>query len=262
MIDANSIMLAILALGVSVARMSAMFVITPFFAPQYLTGVVRNGVILSLAVIVWPMVLPAMPAGPLPPVLLLALLVKEAVIGVLLGFVASFPFHVAESVGFFIDNQKGTTMASVFNPLSGEQTSPTGVFFSQAAITLFFSFGGFLVFLEALFDSYQAFPIFEFSVRFPEGFPQFILGYVDLVGRTTVLYAAPVIVCLFIAEFGLGLMNRFAPQLNVFALAMPVKAGLAAFVLVLYMGFLFAFFKNTFVESGRLLTLLKGLLAR
>jgi type III secretion protein T len=50
------------------------------------------------------------------------------------------------------------------------------------------------------------------------------------------LLSAPAIIAMFLAELGLALVSRFAPQLQVFFLAMPIKSALALFVLVMYMG--------------------------
>jgi type III secretion protein T len=38
----------------------------------------------------------------------------------------------------------------------------------------------------------------------------------------------------FLTDFGLGMVNRFAQQLNVFVLAMPLKSAVALFVLTIY----------------------------
>jgi type III secretion protein T len=77
--------------------------------------------------------------------------------------------------------------------------------------------------------------------------------------KTGMLYACPVIIVLFFAEFGLGLMNRFAPQLNVFILSMPIKSGLAMFLFVIYMEFLFDYFKVEFLRVPNALRLLEHL---
>ncbi|MNL71828.1 flagellar biosynthesis protein FliR [compost metagenome] len=55
------------------------------------------------------------------------------------------------------------------------------------------------------------------------------------------LYAAPAVIAMFLAEVGLALVSRFAPQLQVFFLAMPIKSALALLVLVLYTKVLFGF---------------------
>jgi len=53
------------------------------------------------------------------------------------------------------------------------------------------------------------------------------------------LFAAPVLVAMFLAEVGLALVSRFAPQLQVFFMAMPIKSALAMLVLMLYASALF-----------------------
>ncbi len=40
-----------------------------------------------------------------------------------------------EAAGFFIDNQRGSTMASSLNPATGNQTSPVGILLGQAYTT-------------------------------------------------------------------------------------------------------------------------------
>jgi len=53
------------------------------------------------------------------------------------------------------------------------------------------------------------------------------------------LLAAPVLIAMLMSELGLALVSRFAPQLQVFFLAMPIKSALALFVLVIYSSTLF-----------------------
>lgn len=53
-----------------------------------------------------------------------------------------------------------------------------------------------------------------------------------------VLLAAPLLIAMFLAEFGLALISRFAPSLNVFILAMPIKSIIASFLLVIYLNVL------------------------
>ena len=43
---------------------------------------------------------------------------------------------------------------------------------------------------------------------------------------------------MFLATIGLGLVNRTAPQLNVFFLSMPVKSALGIALLIVYLPFI------------------------
>ena len=68
--------------------------------------------------------------------------------------------------------------------------------------------------------------------------PTQILGSLDGMLRATVVIAAPVIIIMFLATLGLGLVNRTAPQLNVFFLSMPIKSALGIAMLVIYLPFI------------------------
>jgi type III secretion HrpO family protein len=50
----------------TMARLAACLVVAPFFSNQFITGTVRNGIILSLTLVVYPMVSPAFTAQVLP----------------------------------------------------------------------------------------------------------------------------------------------------------------------------------------------------
>ena len=50
------------------------------------------------------------------------------------------------------------------------------------------------------------------------------------------LFAAPVLTVLFLIDMALGLMNRFAQQLNVFTLSLSIKAFAATLVLFMLAG--------------------------
>ena len=141
-------------------------------------------------------------------------------------------------MGNFIDNQRGATMGEVYSPLSGAQVSTTGIFFTQIVSTVFFVGGAILVFLGALYSSYSIWPVFAKGVAFAKDAPMQILGSLDGMLRTTVVISAPVIIIMFLATLGLGLVNRTAPQLNVFFLSMPVKSALGVAMLIIYLPFI------------------------
>ena len=98
--------------------------------------------------------------------------------------------------------------------------------------------GAVLVFLGALYASYSIWPVFSDGVSFAPAAPTRILGSLDGMLRATVVISAPVIIIMFLATLGLGLVNRTAPQLNVFFLSMPIKSALGIAMLVIYLPFI------------------------
>ena len=228
----------ILAAALAMARIGGAFAICPALTEAMIPGVARRAATLAFAFVVIPFIHAGMPPGE-PLWWMFALVAfKEALIGFLLGFFAAIPFWVAENVGNFIDNQRGATMGEVYSPLNGSQVSTTGIFFTQIVSTLFFVGGAVFIFLGALYKSYALWPVFTEGVSFAPDTPAQILGTLDGMLRTTVVISAPVIILMFLATIGLGLVNRTAPQLNVFFLSMPVKSALGIAMLIVYLPFI------------------------
>ena len=243
----------------TVARMLAAIAIAPFISSQILTGPTRYAFALAWGLILYPFVEPSIPPNLRGDwLLMLGLLIKEITLGILIGFFAAKVFYLAISIGYLIDTQRGSTMASVLAPGTGEQTSVLGQLFEQIAIALFYTGGGFLVFLGAVFDSYTVWPVFKFIPAFPATFPKLVLADIDLLMQMIFVFAAPLVMALFVAEFGLGLVSRFAPSLNVFSLAMPVKSALAVLLLVFYIPFMFSFMAKD-LGAPNLLQFVRGL---
>ena len=247
---------------ISIARMTGILLIVPFLSARIVGGTVRKIVIISLSFMVIPVVQAAAPSDftAVSIFYVFAVLFKEVLLGLFMGFVAGIVFWVAEGVGFLVDSERGTTMASIFNPLIGHSTSPQGSFLSQAITILFFTVGGFMGMLSVIYESYLVWPVFSFFPQFDSRFPLFILGVADQVTRLTILFAAPILIVLFISELGLGFMNRFVPQLNVFFLSMPMKSGLATFLFIPYMSFLVVYFKDQFLQLKGLIHMLETIL--
>ena len=70
------------------------------------------------------------------------------------------------------------------------------------------------------------------------------------------LLASPAIVGHVPGRAGPGLISRFAPQLQVFFLALPVKSALVLLVLVLYMATLFQYAGEILGSVGRIVPFL------
>ena len=228
----------VLAAVLALARIGAAFAICPVLTESMIPGIARRAATLGLAWLILPLIHAKMPAGEPNAILFAFVAAKEAIVGCLLGFFAAIPFWVAENVGNFIDNQRGATMGEVYSPLNGAQVSTTGIFFTQIVSTLFFTSGAIFLFLGALYKSYGVWPVFAESFAFSPDAPVQLLGTLDAMLRTTVVISAPVIIVMFLATLGLGLVNRTAPQLNVFFLSMPVKSALGIAMLIVYLQFI------------------------
>lgn len=228
----------IIAAILGMARIGGAFAICPALTDSMIPGVARRAAVFGFAVFVIPMIQQGMPPGEPSVALFGALAFKEALLGFLIGFFAAIPFWIAENIGNFIDNQRGATMGEVYSPLSGAQVSTIGIFFTQLVSTIFFVGGIIFIFLAALYKSYRLWPVFGPGLEFVSDASVLMLQSLDGMMQTAVVIAAPVIIMMFLVTLGLGLINRTAPQLNVFFLSMPVKSALGIAMLVIYLPFI------------------------
>ncbi|WP_066014779.1 type III secretion system export apparatus subunit SctT [Endozoicomonas atrinae] len=223
-------------LSMGMPRIVSMFTVLPMLHKRNLGGtMIRNGICMCLVLFMHPMLSEAKPDEALSIYDTGGIVIKEAFIGAIMGFVLAIPFWALEAAGFFIDNQRGASMASTLNPFSGAETSPMGILFSQALIALVMTSGLFLLILESLMLTYKVWPVFSYFPNINQEAVTFFLGQFDLIIQLSMWLSAPVIICMFITEFGIALISRAAPQLNVFILAMPIKSAVACAILVVYM---------------------------
>ena len=229
----------VLGFSLTLPRLLAAFGLLPFFGRQALPGLLRNGVAVSLSLIVVPAVATQAASAHIGGALLFGLVMKEVLIGLLIGFPLASLFWAVEGIGFYVDNQRGSAMASSADPLTGSETSVLGILFTQAFTVYFMVSGAFILLLGLFYQTYEIWPVTQFMPTLGAAGPAFYLDVMDRMMRTVIVLSAPLIVGMFLAEFGLALISRFAPQLNVFFLAMPIKSGLAILLLIFYAPILF-----------------------
>ncbi|WP_373636879.1 type III secretion system export apparatus subunit SctT [Yoonia sp. BS5-3] len=256
----------LLALLISIPRIYGFLITAPILSPGAVPRLARNATILILCVPIVPVNL--VNADTIDRTLgsVAYFFAKEFAIGFVFGYMVGWIFWMITAVGDLIDNQRGAAIASSIDPLQGTETSPLGNLFSQAFVTYFFSIGGMLIILQVLYTSYSLWPVTEALPILSPEFPALILRIFDHAMRMMFVLAAPVVAIMFLSEFALAMVSRFAPQIQVFILAMPIKSGVAIVILIFYCSLLFpyatdqqSFFATwtealyTILESGRIL---------
>src|SRR5690606_17261156 len=81
------------------------------------------------------------------------------------------------------------------------------------------------------------------------------VGHFDYLMTTVLVMAAPAMVLLLVVDLSFGLVNRYAPQLNVFALTLPIKAWISTAVILLLIGVYVEIVLKRLAASGALLSL-------
>ncbi|MFN3592850.1 MAG: flagellar biosynthetic protein FliR, partial [Thermaurantiacus sp.] len=98
---------------------------------------------------------------------------------------------------------------------------------------VFVSAGGLTLLVGAVLESHAIWPM---GAAWPDPGRGTVVLFELEFGRLmaiAVLVASPVLIVLFLIDLGLGLVNRFAQQLNVFALSLSIKAFAGTVVILL-----------------------------
>lgn len=228
----------IAALAYALPRILGVFLVLPLMGRETMPVFLRMALACSLAIFVVPLLLHPVAQPRSIPIQLLVVM-KESLLGFLLGFILSVPLWAVEAMGDITDVQRGAAISQTLNPLTGHDTSPLGELFNMAVVTFMLVIGGFTAMVGVLFESYRLWPVFDWWPPLAPDASLVVLRMLDQYMLLAVLLASPVILVMFLAEMGLALMSRFVPQLQVFFLAMPIKSGLAMLMFALYAVVLF-----------------------
>lgn len=212
----------------SSARIMPIFIMLPFLNSNVINNTIRLPVVILLGMAFWPEYNNF--ESNLEGLGFLGLIVKESVIGLFLSCLINVPFWILHAAGCIIDNQRGATISSSIDPLSGVDTSELANFFNLFCAVIFLYCGGLSLTLDVIHKSYLLFE--PTSLKLPSIKP--ILGLVTFSITQSIMIASPLLGIFLVTEAMLGLLSRFAPQLNAFSLALTVKSFLGFLILLLY----------------------------
>lgn len=236
-----------------VARVLAFVAYAPLFNNQALPRRVRLTVGLVLGVTVAPL------AGSIPPVDLnsgtgLLMLAREMLIGFAMAMVMRIYFAALNMAGEQIGSQMGLGFAIFYDPQSTAQTAVIGQYLVLIATLFFLSINGHLMMVAALAESFQALPIAPAALPAEAGLNIALMARV--IFATGLLLALPVTVTLIITNLSLGVLNRAAPQLNLFAIGFPITIVGGFVLLVVSLNYLATPLLRLFEEGlGMMLTI-------
>ncbi|AOX67216.1 MULTISPECIES: flagellar biosynthetic protein FliR [unclassified Curtobacterium] len=212
-------------------RLVAFFVIAPPFSYRAFPATVKVILGIGLAIGVAPRVAvgyESLDTGPF----LLALL-TQLLVGLALGFLVFLVFAAVQSAGALIDLFGGFTLAQAFDPQSQVNGAQFTRLFQMAALALLFASGGYQLIVAGLVRSFDAVPLtgtFDLG-----GLASVLVTALTQMFLSSLQIAGPLVVVLFLADVGLGLLTRVAPALNAFQMGFPIKIGLT----VVFAGALF-----------------------
>lgn len=164
------------------------------------------------------------------------LIMKEALVGLLVGFIAYLVLSAIQIAGGFIDFQMGFAIANVIDPQTGAQSPLTGQYFYIISLLFLLSVNGHHLLIDGVYYSYQFVPIDQAWIPFGnESFVKFILEAFSSMFMIALQMSLPVVGSLFLVDVALGIVARTVPQLNVFVVGLPLKIGVSFIVIIAVM---------------------------
>lgn len=237
------------------ARVSGIFSFNPIFGRNNVPAYVKAGMTLLMA-----LVMTAgggftytMPTGLLPFVFDL---VKEMMVGAVLGFFVNLMLQVFSMAGELADMQIGLSMARSYDPNFGNAGITTQLY-SYWFMLYFFAVGGHLSYIELFYISYETIPVgfdnFNINIAY------IIVMYFETVLTLGVKLAMPIVAASLVTEFCIGVLMKAVPTIHVFVINIQIKMLVGFVVLAASCGMVSEFMGEM---MGLLFTNLNGLLGQ
>jgi len=206
-------------------RVTGIFVSAPVFASQQIPAQVRVVVAVALSVALAPLATPQTAPMPTDVFLFASAVVREALLGVALGFIPALVFLALQYAAELVDLQVGMGLGGWVDPTFRTQVSALGNFQYLLATVVFLSLDGHHLLLGALAGSFRLIPLG--AAVFSAAMAQGVSHLFATMGLFGVQVAAPILAVLLITDLGMGILGRAAPQLNLLIMSPSMKAVLA-----------------------------------
>lgn len=239
------------------ARWLMLTMTLPLFGAMILPSMIRIALALVMSCISVLVITPKTMALDASFLLMAALLIKELLLGFILGFFASLIFYIYELVGQFIDLARGASMAKMLVPELKIQSSPLGTLLFQFALVIFLALGLHRQVISAIFMSFTHFPPYSLSIPETNSWLYGAVGVLSMLFNVALRLSLPVIFLCFIIDIAFGLMNRVAPHINAYFLSLPAKIIGGLIMLFCALPFLADDFLLHYQESGGIERIIK-----
>lgn len=214
------------------ARMSGFVLFNPILGRKGLPGIFRTGLILALSVAMLPMAqnqqTVRIPASTLE---LMVRLLLELALGFLLGMVMNFFFYIPQLAGEVVDTQMGMTMNQIYDAGSQANLSVTGVVLNVLMTLLFFAANGHHTLLRILLTSDQIAPFGTLAIS--SSVLDLMLELFIQCTLLAVKLCLPILAAELVGQFGMGVLMKVIPQINVFSINIELKVIIGLVLLLL-----------------------------
>lgn len=222
MIDFSFSMLDLEYFLLILVRVSCFVFVAPFYGMTNTPGRVKIGLSFFLAVLLYQVLTPALAVEYNTVLGYSVIVLKEAVTGLLIGFVVNICNSIIHFAGSVIDMEIGFSMVTLMDPATRENTSVSGIFYQYLVMLLLVVTGMYQYILKAFVESFTLIPI-NGAVFRTEALIQTLIRFM---GDSIILgfrICLPVFAVMLMLNAVLGILAKVSPQLNMFAVGLQLK---------------------------------------
>ncbi|VUD40252.1 hypothetical protein TDB9533_00035 [Thalassocella blandensis] len=224
---------ALMSIALAMPRIYIALLLVPAMGLKEAKGLIKTGIVVATAIPVAVNNYYNVDPSAYGPLNIAFIMLKEAAIGMVIGYLLSLPFHLFMSIGAIIDNQRGATSGQMFDPALGS-TTLLGSFMQKTFVIMIIEAGLFATIFSVITKTYLFWPISEVIPEPLFSGEQYIIDQFNTMTRHIMLYVLPVLIVTLLVDLGFAVVGLFSPQLQVFFLSMPAKSLASLLTLVLY----------------------------
>jgi flagellar biosynthetic protein FliR len=228
-------------------RISAFFITVPIFSYRTIPTTHKIGLAVFLSwIMFYTIEIPSVQFDEF----YILLMLKEILVGLLIGLTAFILLSAIQIAGGFIDFQMGFAIANVLDPQTGAQSPLMGQFLYIVSLLFLLSVNGHHLLIDGIFYSYQAIPLDQLWIPFGD---EEMLNHLITTFNSMFVIAfqmsLPLVGSLFLVDIALGIVARTVPQLNIFVVGMPLKIIVSFIMLVVMMSIFIMLVGNLFEQA-------------
>lgn len=227
-------------------RILALLITAPLLGESAIPGQVKLGFAAIVAITIAPALGP-MPDVPTGSFAGIWIAVQQVLIGLALGLTMRIVFAAVQTAGEFIGLQMGLSFASFFDPATGANTAVLARIMNVIAMLLFLALNGHLLMLGGFIRTFDILPIGHGALD-PNGWGV-LFEWSSQVMVSGMLLALPLIIVLLTINLALGILNRTAQQLSVFAVGFPISLMTGLLLLTIVLPQSAPFLSRLFIEG-------------
>ena len=233
-------------------RVSCFVYVAPFFSMKNTPANVRVAISFFTSLLLYQALTPAEAVTYSSLAGYTVIVLKEALLGLLIGLAANICTSIVNFAGSIADMETGLSMVTLMDPTSRESTSITGALYQYVLMLMMIATGMYRYLFGALADTFILIPVNGAVLRadsLVDSMLEFLSDYV-IIGFRIVL---PIFCSILLLNAVLGVLAKVAPQMNMFAVGIQLKVLVGLSVLFLTAGMLPGIGDFVFDEMKRMI---------